>query len=544
MAYEKHWANNDKINATEKQKLKMDGLEIFQKIPEYARSGFASIPKEEWPMFKWAGLYLQRPREEGYFMMRVCIPSGILNYDQVVTLAGIARDYGRGIYDITTRQAVQFHWLRIEDIPDIFERLKRVGLSTAGACGDITRNIVGNPLAGIDPDELLDTTPIVREVYETFQHNPDFSNLPRKYKVSISANQKNASNAEINCVAFTPAVKTIDGEEVKGFHVKVGGGLSSRPYLAETLDLFIRPEEVKKVTVAITTIFRDYGYREKRTRNRLKFLMADWGPERFKEKVLEYTGPLPTKGTDMLTDWNAGYFYGVHPQKQEGLNYIGLNVPMGRLTADEVLELARVSNKYGNGEIRNCSSQNLVIPHVPDDQVETLLQEEIFKRISVDPPKFIGYAVSCTGIEYCNLALVETKERMRKIAEFLDKQVEVDVPVRIHMVGCPNSCGQRQIADIGLQGIKMKSKETKELVDAFEIHVGGTLKQGGEFNRKLKGKIDSQHLPAVLKQFLLHFKEQKQPEESFHSFVHRVGVDKLQQVLDEILERTLPKVAS
>ncbi|SMO33454.1 nitrite/sulfite reductase [Melghirimyces algeriensis] len=544
MAYKKHWADDDTIHPFEKQKLEMDGLDIFDKIDHYAEKGFSSIPKEEWAMFKWAGLYLQRPKEDGYFMMRVNVPSGILNQDQVVTLAGIAQDYGRGIYDITTRQAVQFHWLRIEEIPDIFHRLSRVGLSSAGACGDITRNIVGNPLAGIDPDELLDTTSIVKDLYQFFQHNYDFSNLPRKYKLSVSANLRNASNAEINCVSFTPAVKKIDGKEVKGFHLKVGGGLSSRPYLAETLNVFIRPEEVREVAVAVTTIFRDYGYRKKRTRNRLKFLMADWGPDAFLEKLVEYTGPLPEKGEEPVKEWNAGYFYGVHQQKQKGLNYIGFNVPVGRLSADEVLELARISKKYGNGEIRNCNSQNLIIPNIPDEHVEQLLQEHIFKRITLDPPPFIGYSVSCTGIEYCNLALVETKERMRKIAEYLDEEVKIDVPVRIHMVGCPNSCGQRQIADIGLQGIKMKSKEKKGLVEAFEIHVGGTLEGGGELNKKLKGKIEAAYLPVVLKEFLFYFKEKKYAGESFYDFVHRTGLEELQTQLNDILDQALPPVVS
>ncbi|QKI81625.1 nitrite/sulfite reductase [Kroppenstedtia eburnea] len=543
MAYVKHWKENDKINAVEKQKLEMDGLEIFDKISRYAERGFDAIPKEEWPMFKWAGLYLQRPREEGYFMMRVCVPSGILSGEQAVTLARIAKDYGRGIYDITTRQAVQFHWLRIEQIPDIFQRLEKVGLSTAGACGDITRNIVGNPLAGIDPDELLDTTWIVEDLFRFFQHHRDFSNLPRKYKMSVSANLGNASNAEINCVSFTPAVKEIGGEQVKGFHLKVGGGLSVRPFLAKTLNVFIRPEQVKEVAVAVTTIFRDYGYREKRTRNRLKFLVADWGPEKFREKLLEYTGPLPARGEEPVREWNAGYFYGVHPQKQAGRSYIGLNVPMGRLSADEVLELARLARKYGNGEIRNCNSQNIVLPHIPDAQVDSLLQEEIFRRIRVDPPKFIGYAVSCTGIEYCNLALVETKERMRRIAQYLDEHVDLDVPIRIHMVGCPNSCGQRQIADIGLQGIKMRSQDKRDFIEAFEIHVGGTLQGGGELNRKLKGKIAAEDLGRVLREFLLHFKEQKQSGETFHQFVHRVGVTQLQQVLDGILEWSQPRTA-
>ncbi|MGM0790988.1 MAG: nitrite/sulfite reductase [Bacillota bacterium] len=536
MAYVKHWADNEKLNKTEKAKLEKDGLEILNDIPYYAANGFESIPKDQWDLFKWAGLYLQRPKEDGYFMMRVNVPSGILTKPQVDALAGIARDYGRGVFDITTRQAIQFHWLEISQIPDIFNRLEAVGLSSAGACGDITRTIVGNPIAGLDPHELFDTTEIVNEVYTYFQKNEDFSNLPRKYKMSISANLHNASNAEINCVSFTPAVKVIDGDERKGFHLKVGGGLSSRPYLAETLDVFIEPERTLETAIAVTTIFRDYGYREKRHLARLKFLMADWGPEKFKEKLLKYTGPLPEKGTEPAGGWNAGYFYGIHDQKQPGLKFLGFNVPVGRLSADEVFELSRISAHYGNGEIRTCNSQNLIIPNIPEENVEALLQEPIFSRITINPNSFIGHAVSCTGIEYCNLALVETKERMRVIAEELDNRITLDVPVRIHMVGCPNSCGQRQIADIGLQGMKVRN-ENKEMVEAYEIYVGGTLNAGGKFNEKLKGKVEAEKLADVLEELLHFFKNEKSAGESFFDFVGRAGLELFQQQLDIILGR-------
>ncbi|MGD6856992.1 nitrite/sulfite reductase [Bacillus infantis] len=536
MAYVKHWEDNEKLNKTEKAKLEKDGLEILNDIPYYAANGFESIPKDQWDLFKWAGLYLQRPKEDGYFMMRVNVPSGILTKPQVDALAGIARDYGRGVFDITTRQAIQFHWLEISQIPDIFNRLVAVGLSSAGACGDITRTIVGNPIAGLDPHELFDTTEIVKEVYTYFQKNEDFSNLPRKYKMSISANLHNASNAEINCVSFTPAVKVIDGDKRKGFHLKVGGGLSSRPYLAETLDVFIEPERTLETAIAVTTIFRDYGYREKRHLARLKFLMADWGPEKFKEKLLEYTGPLPEKGTEPAGGWNAGYFYGIHDQKQPGLKFLGFNVPVGRLSADEVFELSRISAHYGNGEIRTCNSQNLIIPNIPEENVEALLQEPIFSRITINPNSFIGHAVSCTGIEYCNLALVETKERMRVIAEELDNRITLDVPVRIHMVGCPNSCGQRQIADIGLQGMKVRN-ENKEMVEAYEIYVGGTLNAGGKFNEKLKGKVEAEKLADVLEELLQFFKKEKSAGESFFDFVGRAGLELFQQQLDIILGR-------
>ncbi|MFK4350915.1 nitrite/sulfite reductase [Bacillus sp. RC92] len=538
MSYEKVWANNEKLNPSEKKKLEKDGLEIFNDIPYYAENGFESIPKEEWDAFKWAGLYLQRPKEAGYFMMRVNIPSGIITNAQAEVLASIAEDYGRDVLDITTRQAIQFHWLEIGQIPDIFKRLARVGLSSAGACGDITRNITGNPLAGIDANELFDTTSIVKEIYDYFQHNEEFSNLPRKFKMSISSNIYNSANAEINCVAFTPATKEINGEEKVGFHIKIGGGLSARPYLAEELDVFVLPEEVKAVSIAIATIFRDFGYREKRHLARLKFLVADWGAEKFKEKLVEYTGPLQSKGESALKGWNAGYFYGVQDQKQAGLKYVGFNVPVGRLHAEEMFEIARIAKKYGNGQIRTCNSQNFIVPNVPPENVAGLLSEPLFEAISANPKSFIGHAVSCTGIEYCNLALVETKERLRKIAEYLDTQLALDVPVRIHMVGCPNSCGQRQIADIGLQGIKLKTKE-KGIVEAFEIYVGGTLLDGGAYNEKLKGKIDGEDLPDVLVSFLSYFQKNKLLAETFYDFVGRVGVEELQIVLNRVLEEVI-----
>lgn len=538
MSYEKVWANNEKLNQTEKKKLEKDGLEIFNDIPYYAENGFESIPKEEWDAFKWAGLYLQRPKEAGYFMMRVNIPSGIITNAQAEVLASIAKDYGRDVLDITTRQAIQFHWLEIGHIPDIFKRLARVGLSSAGACGDITRNITGNPLAGIDGNELFDTTSIVKEIYDYFQHNEEFSNLPRKFKMSISSNIYNSANAEINCVAFTPATKEINGEKKVGFHIKIGGGLSARPYLAEELDVFVLPEEVKGIAIAIATIFRDFGYREKRHLARLKFLVADWGAEKFKEKLIEYTGSLQSKGESALKGWNAGYFYGVQDQKQEGLKYVGFNVPVGRLHAEEMFEIARIAKQYGNGQIRTCNSQNFIIPNVPPENVAGLLSEPLFDAISANPKSFIGHAVSCTGIEYCNLALVETKERLRKIAEYLDTQIALDVPVRIHMVGCPNSCGQRQIADIGLQGVKMKTKE-KGIVEAFEIYVGGTLLDGGAYNEKLKGKIDGEDLPDVLVSFLNYFQKNKLLAETFYDFVGRVGVEELQIVLNRVLEEVI-----
>jgi ferredoxin-nitrite reductase len=440
---------------------------------------------------------------------------------------------------VTTRQAVQFHWLQIENMPDIFGRLAAVGLSSFEACGDCPRTFVGNPLAGIDPDELMDTSGLVEELSKALFLNREFSNLPRKYKVSISSNIYNTAHAEINDLAFTPATKVIDGEKVIGFHVWVGGGLSTKPYLAKQLDCFVRPEDVVKVAVGVTTIFRDYGYREKRTHARLKFLMADWGPEKFLEKLVELVGPLPSRGTDEVVGWNAGYFTGVHPQKQEGLSYIGLSVQVGRLSAEELFELADLADKYGDGSIRTCNSQNIILPNIPNEKVEQVLQEPLLQRLTPFPKLFSGHAISCTGNEFCNLAITETKERMKSISDYLDRNVELDTPIRIHVNGCPNSCGQRQIADIGLQGALVKTADGVR--DAFDVFVGGTLGPGARFNMRLKGRIDGDLVAPVLERLIGFYKEQRTEGELFHQFVQRVGLQVMQERLDAAIDEVTSK---
>ncbi len=534
MAYEAKWAADpSKLNKVELIKLEKDGLDVIRTIIEkYAVEGYESIPEDEKNRFKWAGVYEQKPKD-GHFMMRVRIPSGILNYDQACALANIARDYGRNLMDVTTRQAVQFHWLRVEQLPDIFNRLESVGLYSTEACGDCPRTVVGNPLAGIDKDELMDTSAIVKEVNDFFVGNKDFSNLPRKYKMSISANIYNTAHAEINDLAFTPATKVIDGQEVLGFHVWVGGGLSAKPYLAQKLDMFVRPEEVLKVAVGVTTIFRDFGYREKRHHARLKFLVADWGAEKFREELVKLIGEMPTLGEDKIVGWNAAYFDGVHPQKQPGLSYVGLNVPIGRLSGDEFLELANLAKKYGNGSLRTTMSQNIIIANVPNEKVDALLQEKLLQRLTPFPKRFMSRTVTCTGNEFCNLAIVETKERVRRVAQYLDEHVDLDTDIRIHFIGCPNSCGQKHIADIGLQGSLVKTPDG--MVESFDIAVGGTLGPGARFNQPLKGRVKGDDVGPVLAQLILFYKENRNAGESFHQFVHRVGVPAFQEKLNEIL---------
>ncbi|MDR5599316.1 nitrite/sulfite reductase [Paenibacillus larvae] len=534
MAYEPIWDRDpSSLNKMELLKLDKDGLDVIRTIIEnYAVQGYDAIPEDELNRFKWAGVYEQKPKE-GYFMMRVRINSGIMTSGQAHALARIAKDYGRDLVDVTTRQAIQFHWLTVEQLPDIFRRLEEVGLYSFEACGDCPRTIVGNPLAGIDPDELFDTTALVNEVNDFFLLNKDFSNLPRKYKMSISANLYNSGHAEIQCLAFTPAVNQIDGEELLGFHVWVGGGLSAKPHLAKQLDVFIRPENVLNVAIGVSTIFRDYGYRQKRHHARLKFLVADWGPEKFLEKLTELIGELPTRGEDKTLGWKASYFDGVHPQKQAGYNYVGLNVPVGRLSGTDLEELARLADEYGKGSIRTTVSQNILLPYIPDGKVEQLLNEPVLKRLTPFPKHFMSRTVSCTGNEFCNLAIVETKERAKRVAEYLDTHIELDKEVRIHFIGCPNACGQKHIADIGLQGTLVKTQEG--MVDAFDIAVGGILGPGATFNERLKGRVKGDDVGPVLVRLITFFKENRKKEETFHQFYKRVGISPFQEQLDQAL---------
>jgi len=526
--------DNNELNDFEKQKLINDGLDIVEKLPKYQEYGFNSISLNERNLLKWAGVNIQRPRDAGYFLMRVKIPSGVMNSDQARVLATIAKDYGRGILDLTTRQAFQFHWLTIETIPIVMNILNKAQLQTIGSEGDCPRTIIGNPLAGIDPNETMDTRKLVQEVSEYFQGNREFSNLPRKFKLSISANVYNVGHAQINDLAFTPAIK-IDGKNDRyGFHVYVGGGLSAQPYLAQKLNLFVSPHDVLNVSIAVATLFRDYGYRKNRRHARLKFLLADWGKAKFETELLKLTGPLETDGIDLTRGWNAGYYYGVHPQKQSGLNYVGLSVPLGRLSVDDLLEIAECADKYGDGSIRTCLSKNLVLANIPTEAIAALLEEKIIRRFTPYPKPFLGYTVSCTGKEFCNLALVETKEFGLRLAQTLDKKVKLDTPLRIHVNGCPNSCGHLQIADIGLRGTI--EKLNGKAIEKFELSIGGTLGISDGFATMLQGAVPSDKVHQVLEDFINFYKTQRHFQESFHDFISRFGTEAFQELLNPYME--------
>lgn len=525
------WSQDvSKLNNVEIAKLEKDGLDVIHDIGQYAKLGFKAIPASDFDRLKWLGLYVQRPKTDEFFMLRVKIPGGILNSKQAEVMANISREYGRNLLDITTRQSIQFHWITVQNLPDIFKQLATAGLTTVAAAGDCPRNIVSSPLAGIDPEELFDVSPLIRELNQFFEYNRDYSNLPRKFKIAITTDPYNSIHAETNDVAFTPAAKEINGEKIKGFHVAVGGGLSAQPHLAKKLDIFVRPEEVLKVTVAIATIFRDYGYREKRNHARLKFLVADWGLEKFTSEVLNITEPLLTSGEDLTQGWNKGFFQGIHKQKKPDLNYVGLTIPAGRLSASDMEALARLADQYGNGELRTCNTQNIVLINIPDENVDKLLREEVVEKFSPHSRSFIANAVTCTGKEFCPFAVAETKHNIQKIAQYLDSHVSIDVPIRISVSGCKHSCGQPQIADIGLQG-NILSVDGKA-IESFEVWIGGILGPHAALGTKLSGLIPNEDISQALAEIINFYKEKKEQAEPFSHFIKRVGCPALQDKIN------------
>lgn len=526
------WAKDlDKLNKVELIKLEKDGLDIINDIERFAKEGFTALEEKDFDLLKWLGLYISRPKEAGFFLLRVKVPGGVLNSAQARVLSGIAREYGRNLLDISTRHAIQFHWIRVEYLPDIFARLEKVGLSTLESAGDCPRTVVGNSAAGLEADEVFDANPVLQQVSAFFHNNRDFSNLPRKFKISISGSIHNPVHAEINDLSFVPAEKEIDGVLVKGFHVLVGGGLSAKPYLAQPIDVFVLPEQVVSVAAAVATIFRDYGYREKRNHARLKFLVEDWGLEKFQAELSKLTGQLAGRGKDLTVDWNAGCQHGVHKQAQPGLSYVGLSIPLGRFFAEEFEEIATLADNYGDGSIRTTNAQNLLLPNIPDNKVEALLGEKVLTRLTPFPKPFTAHAVCCTGTQFCPLGVTETKQRAEGILEYLDNRIELDVPLRLHITGCVNSCAQQQIADIGLQGVM--ARVDGQVVEAFEFSVGGQLGPQAGFSVKLKGAIPADRAAQAIEKLVNFFKAEKASGETFHDFAQRVGIAAFQQQLNQ-----------
>ncbi|MFM7791344.1 MAG: ferredoxin--nitrite reductase, partial [Microcystis panniformis] len=442
------------LNKFEKFKAEKDGLAIKDELDHFAQIGWEAMDKTDLEYrLKWVGVFY-RPVTPGKFMMRLRVPNGIISGEQMRVLGEIVQRYGDdGNADITTRQNLQLRGIRIEDIPDIFQRLKSVGMTSVQSGMDNVRNITGSPMAGLDADELIDTRELVQKVQDMItncgQGNYQFTNLPRKFNIAIEGGRDNSVHAEINDIAFVPAYK--EGE--LGFNVVVGGFSSAkRCEAAIPMNVWVRPnQEVVDLCRGILEVYRDNGLRANRQKSRLMWLIDEWGIEEFRTQVANHLGyPLATAAEKDAIDWEKRDHLGVFPQKQEGLSYIGLCVPVGRLFADDMFDLARIAEVYGSGELRLTVEQNVIIPNIAAENMATLLTEPLLAKFTPNPTPLQRALVSCTGAQFCNFALIETKNKAVDLISQLDAQLNIPRGVRIHWTGCPNSCGQPQVADIGL----------------------------------------------------------------------------------------------
>jgi ferredoxin-nitrite reductase len=469
------------MNKIEEYKREKDGLDVLEDLPLYAEEGWEAIPEGDRERLKWAGVFFRR-RTPGHFMMRIRIPNGLSNSAQFHTLGGISKEFGRGFVDLTTRQQVQLRWVRIEQVPEIWRRLKAVGLTTLQTGMDNIRNVVGCPVAGLTLQELFDASAVVQQFTDTFLGNKAYTNLPRKVNITITGCKENCTHAETQDVALVPATKELAGQQVAGFNVLVGGKLGSGGYrVASSLDVFVRDEEGAEICSAIVLIFRDHGPREARNKARLAFLIDEWGVVKFRTVLEERLGrQLPRSGREERLPRTTDHI-GIFRQKQPGLSYAGLCVPVGRLTADQLVEVARLAEVYGTGEIRITVGQNLILPNVRDAKLGDLTAEPLLRELRYEPAGIMRGLVSCTGIDYCNLALIETKNRALRIAQALEPKLPRNKPIAIHWSGCPAGCGNHPVADIGLLG--KKARIDGEVVDAVDVFVGGS--SGPEANRAL-----------------------------------------------------------
>ena len=551
---EGQWAlgYREPLNAAEQTKRDDDGLNVRERILEYAeawkRGEITNIEQifvaDLRSRFRWYGIYTQRPEEDGYFMFRIRIPGGVLTSDATRTIGKIAQEFGRDVADVTDRQNIQLHWIRLADIPEIWRRLEAVGIQTTEACGDTPRNILGCPLAGVDADEIIDATELVRACDERIVGDPEFSNLPRKYKTSITGCRHQCVVHEANDIGFV-GNELDDGS--KGFDLWVGGGLSSTPKFAQRLGVFVRPEQVLDVFVGVTAVFRDYGYRRSRNKARLKFLIADWGPELFRrvleEKYLGYTladGPQAKPSPDVHRDHT-----GVGRQA-DGRNYLGFALRNGRVSGAQLIELAELADEYGNGRLRTTTQQKMVILDVPDERLAPAMDALENLGFPVFSSQFRSGMMACTGIEFCKLSIVETKSRANWLYEDLERRLpEFDEPIRINVNGCPNSCARYQLADIGFMGVLVTEKDDGERLEGFNVHLGGHLGEPHAFGRKVRGvRLRADELSSFAERIVRLYGAQRNGHPSFGAWLNSLDDKQLNAAAQEAakgLERVGPK---
>lgn len=536
------------LNANEVFKQQDAPLNVRERIETiYARDGFDSIdPDDLHGRFRWMGLYTQRrpgidggrtaqlsaeELEDRYFMLRVRIDGGALSTEQLRVIAGISTDFARNSADITDRQNIQLHWVEVESMPEIWRRLEAVGLQTTEACGDCPRVILGSPVAGIAKDEIIDPTPAIEEIQQRFIGDPSLANLPRKFKSAITGHPSLDVVHEINDISL---VGVIHPELGAGYDLWVGGALSTAPRLADRLGAFVRPDQTAEVWHAVVQIFRDYGFRRLRNKARLKFLLAEWGPQKFREVLEnEYLGYQLADGPAPQPATGPGDHIGVHEQV-DGRRYLGAAPTVGRVSGETLAQLADIAEAAGSQRIRLTPHQKLLVLDVLPDKVEETIAALDGIGLSVKPSPFRRSTIACTGIEFCKLAIVETKATAAQAIAELEQRlsgVELNPPLSLHVNGCPNSCARIQTADIGLKGQMVTIDGVQQ--PGFQVHLGGGLASVDRDNpglgRTVRGlKVTTEGLADYVERVVRRFLDDRAEGETFAAWAHRADEGDLQ----------------
>jgi len=542
-----------KAQKVERLKREKNPWTAWDEVRQFAREGRASVlPEWTGTYFKWWGIYTQgdgagvtggtggEGKASEFFMMRIGLPNGLLTSHQLHAIADITAKYARGVADITTRQNIQLHWLTIESLPEVVEALTTIGLSPKGACGDVVRNVTGCPLAGLDGHEVLDASPLAVEIAEKLTANPEFYNLPRKFKISVTGCPIWCSYPEINDVGLTALKRVKDGKEDIGYSLRVGGGLSTEPHLAVRLNAFVPQDKAYAAVQAVCEIFREQeALRENRTRARIKYLFMKhgWTAETMLAAVEEKIGFRfdPCEEGPVAEDVYRDHV-GVHKQKQVGLSYVGATVLNGRLNPEQLHMLASLAETHGDGHLRATIGQNIVLVNIPNAKVSEVVEKIVALGLQVEPTVFYRGAVACTGTEFCKLAIAETKGFAKwLVGEMEERLPEFDQQLRLHVTGCTNSCGQSWIADIGLEGKKIKKDGA--MVDAFYFCVGGAVGEHAGIARMIGYRAVAEDCPEAIERLLRGYLKGRGEGENLRAYFRRTSDVELRTVLaGEVVE--------
>jgi sulfite reductase (ferredoxin) len=534
-----------KAQRAERLKAAINPWTAHAEIERFGREGWDSIPPE-WlnTYFRWWGIYTQgdgvgavggkggEGKAVPYLMLRIRIPNGLLTSRQLAMIADVAERYARGVADITVRQNIQLHWIRIEDLPAVIRALSDVGITTLGACGDVTRNVTGCPVAGVDADEIADASPLAQAATDMLNGSPDFYNLPRKFKISITGCRVWCSYPEINDVALTALRHPYTG--LPGFSLRVGGGLSTDPHLAPRLDAFIPWHQALAVVKGVAEIFRDSDVlRQNREKARLKFLFLQhgWTAERFQAELERRLGEKLEPGVPEIAPEDIYRDHvGIHPQKQDGFSYVGIAVLRGRVQAAQLRALAALALRYGSGDLRTTGMQNLLVLNVPRPRAEELGREVEGLGLRLEGSPFWRGTIACTGSEFCKIALTETKGFARHLVDDLEARLPgFEQHLKIHVTGCPNSCGQHWIADIGLEG--KKTKVDGQMVDAYYFCVGGAVGAHQATARPVGYRTAATEVPAAIERLLRVYLAERREGDNFRQFCAARSDEEIRTIL-------------